>query len=499
MIHKKWISQLKQAKLILEHRLKNHLAAFFILAGIMFVCALAGIIGRPLFFLAIFWPANAVLLGLLLRFESLKNAGGWLGAFTGFMLADLITGNSFLVTLFLTFANLGNAIVTLFIIRFIGLDFKQYNKGLTYLYLFGISAFGGCLAAPVIACLTVPHMPNTFMSMDRIWVDFGMWWTGEILNVVAFLPILLSIPDKATIQNYLKEFKELPFQYKNTLPLLAVLTSVVLTHFFIGPGAIMFPIAALVWASLTYNLFYVSIINSIVCMFLYNSLTAYYIAQSPDAYLVTTLSVRIGLLMLALGPLTLAIISLNRQKLYHQILYLANHDGLTTALNRRYFYEESERAITKEDDKQQAQSVTILVLDLDHFKRINDQYGHAIGDLVLQDFTRQVKELIRADDLFGRLGGEEFAILLKDLTLTQSISIAQRICNTVFDTPIHLEDNQILNISVSIGLSYQTLPFCVPFQQLIKRADDALYQAKEKGRNQLCIETDIRNDLQLST
>lgn len=68
MIHKKWISQLKQAKLILEHRLKNHLAAFFILAGIMFVCALAGIIGRSLFFLAIFWPANAVLLGLLLRF-----------------------------------------------------------------------------------------------------------------------------------------------------------------------------------------------------------------------------------------------------------------------------------------------------------------------------------------------------------------------------------------------------------------------------------------------
>jgi hypothetical protein len=77
------------------------------------------------------------------------------------------------------------------------------------------------------------------------------------------------------------------------------------------------------------------------------------LAQSPDAYLGTTLSVRIGLMMLALGPLTLVIISLNRQKLYHQILYLANHDGLTTTLNRR-FYEESERTIAEDVEKQQA-------------------------------------------------------------------------------------------------------------------------------------------------
>ncbi|WP_111859173.1 GGDEF domain-containing protein [Acinetobacter sp. CFCC 10889] len=456
--------------------------------GIIFVCALVGILGRPLFFLAIFWPANAILLGLFLRFPSLRNIGGWLGAFAGFMIADLITGNYFVLTLFLTISNLLHAICSLALLRFFKLDFRQYNKGLTFLFLFLISAFGGCLAAAGFASLTVPHLPNTFMTPERVWTDFGMWWTGEILNVIAFLPILLAIPDQQTFKNYWQDQKLNPIQIKAFMPLLAIIGSVILTHFFIGPGAIMFPIAALIWAALTYNLFFIAIINCIVCMMLYNSLTAYYIAQSPDAYLITTISVRIGLMMLALGPLTLAIISLNRQKLYHQILYLANHDGLTTTMNRRFFYEESERTVTVIPQKKPAQTVTILLLDLDHFKRINDRYGHSAGDLVLQEFSRQVREQIRGDDLFGRLGGEEFAILLKDLTLAQSVDIAQRICNKVFATPICLENGECLHISVSIGLSYQTLPYCVPFQQLIKRADEALYQAKEKGRNQLCLE-----------
>lgn len=474
------------------HALKLNSKAFFIVGIVIFLSSLAGVLGRPVALLAILWPANAILLGMFLRFPALNNVGGWFGAFWGFMITDLITGNYLVLTLFLTIANLLNPLVTLLLIRLFKLNYKEYNKGLTLLFLFLISAFGGCLASPIFAVLTIPHIPNTFMSLDRIWIDFGMWWSGEILNLVAFLPIVLAIPRKQDTQDYVIQKKQQAFKLQNSFPMLAVIMSVTLTHFFIGPGAIMFPIGALIWAALTYNLFLVAIINCFVAMFMYNSISAYYLAESPNAYISTTLSVRIGLFMLALGPLTLAIISLNRQKLYHQILYLANHDGLTTAMNRRYFYEESERTVQPSSLKSTAKTVSILLLDIDYFKNINDTHGHAAGDKVLQDFTRMVQSQIRASDLFGRIGGEEFAVLLKDVNLQHSIDIAQRICNLVHDTAITLDDGTTLNVSVSIGLSHQSLPFCIPFQQLINRADSALYQAKLQGRNRLCIEPNLQ-------
>lgn len=474
-----------------KQQFQTNARSFMVVGVIIALCCLAGILGRPHSFLAILWPANAVLLGLFLRFNALKNMGGWLGAFTGFMFADLVTGNHFLLTLFLTMANLTNPLVTLLLLRTFKIDYKEFNKGLTFVYLVLISAVGGCLVSPLFAISTIPHIPNTFMQMDRIWIDFGMWWTGEILNLVAFLPIILAIPQMDSIKDYIAEKRQQRLRLQDGLPLLFVMFSVGLTHFFMGPGAIMFPIGALIWAALTYNLFLVSIVNCFVSMSLYNILSIYYLTESSDAYISTTLSVRIGLVMLALGPLTLSIISLNRQKLYHHILYLANHDGLTTTMNRRYFYEESERTINPV--KANTKTVAILLLDIDHFKRINDNYGHAVGDQVLQDFTRIVQAQIRASDLFGRIGGEEFAVLLKNVSLAKSIEIAERICNTVFKTPITLENGQKLNISISIGLSYQSLPFCTQFQQLINRADVALYQAKESGRNRLCLEEGLQN------
>ena len=485
------MSALTIDNILFKSDLKKYAQAFCIVGMITLVGAFIGIIGRPLAFLSIFWVANAVLLGLFLRFEVLNNPGGWLGAFTAYMFADLTTGGTLLVTLCLSIANLLTPYITLILIRKFKVDYRHYNKGLTFVYLFFFSAFGGCLASALFAISTVPYLPNTFMSVERIWLDFGIWWSGELLNVICFLPVILSIPEWQTVQKF---FREDIFQNINIhkfLPIMSVIISVTATHFYVGPGAIMFPIAALVWTALTYHLFTVALINCLVCMIMHYSISGHYLAGSTENYFSTTISVRLGLFMLALGPLlSLSIINRNNQSIYKQISNLANYDSLTTAMNRRYFYQESETYLNPNQTEQTAKTISILLLDLDHFKKINDTHGHTAGDKVLEKFSLSIRTQIREQDLFGRIGGEEFAILLKNVSLEESATIAERICKLTSTTPIFIDAKKELSVSVSIGISHHKLPDKINIQELVERADTALYQAKTNGRNQCCIEMD---------
>ncbi|MDN5512906.1 MAG: response regulator, partial [Acinetobacter sp.] len=122
--------------------LRQHAPAFFIIGAVVLICCLCGILSRPVTFLAYLWPANAVLLGLFLRFKHLKTLGGWLGAFSGYMLADLLTGNFLLLTFVLSLANLINVIISFFFIQYWKLNYRNYNQGFTFLYLFTICALG---------------------------------------------------------------------------------------------------------------------------------------------------------------------------------------------------------------------------------------------------------------------------------------------------------------------------------------------------------------------
>ena len=409
---------------------KQHGRAFLIVAAVIFVCCLLGIFTRPIAYFAYFWPANAVLIGLFLRFKPLRNVGGWLGAFIGYMSADLVTGNHLELTLALTIANFMTVGVSLFFIHYLQIDYRAYNKGLNFLYLFLVCAFLGCFSSAIFVIAVVPYMPDT------LFVD--------------------------------------------VLPLLSVLISVACTHLFFGPGALLFPLAGLIWAALSYNLFYVSIINSLVCFVTYHSLTTYYISRTADNFLATSISVRIGLCMLMIAPLLLCIVSRNRHDLYKEVLYLANHDPLTHVGNRRFFFTQTENLLKKNLVK----SMSIIVLDIDHFKKMNDQYGHYIGDVLLQSFATTVKSNLREQDLFARMGGEEFVVVLNNTTEIESQIIAERICRAVATSKTQVA-HAVLSMTVSLGVVHQVLPTKNSLQSLLNRADRALYQAKTLGRNQV--------------
>src|SRR5690606_25230457 len=216
-------------------------------------------------------------------------------------------------------------------------------------------------------------------------------------------------------------------------------------NIFAGPGAMLYPLAALIWAALTYRLFTMTMINAFVIILTYYSLTRFY-ATTHDTLVDSTIyiSLRIGLFMLALSPLILCIISQNRNELFKRVLYLANHDSLTRTMNRHFFFQEAELRL-KQAKKL---SFSVIMLDIDHFKRLNDQYGHHAGDGVLQQFVELVRCNLRSNDLFARIGGEEFVILLWDIDPGEAQYIAERIRDLVQKTPIYHVASQPLHITV---------------------------------------------------
>ena len=187
--------------------------------------------------------------------------------------------------------------------------------------------------------------------------------------------------------------------------------------------------------------------------------------------------------MLALSPLILCIISQNRNDLFKRVLYLANHDSLTRTMNRHFFFQKGEYLL------QHSKSVqfSLIMLDIDHFKRLNDHFGHHVGDKVLQHFAEIIRSNLRSQDLFARIGGEEFVILLWDTKPSKAQFIAERIRELVAKTPMYQPDGSPLSITVSLGITHQHAPLSQDLQQLINTTDQALYQAKHLGRNQVVL------------
>ena len=173
----------------------------------------------------------------------------------------------------------------------------------------------------------------------------------------------------------------------------------------------------------------------------------------------------------------------NRQLYSSRLADLASKDFLTDISNRREFYFLANQAISHSNRDQTP--LTLLIMDLDHFKKINDSLGHCAGDKVLTEFAQLVKKNLREFDVFARIGGEEFAVLLIASDQIKALEIAKRICRVISEHSFHSLMDHTLNCTVSIGLSAwngtETL------DNLISRTDKELYTAKRNGRNQVSI------------
>lgn len=184
-------------------------------------------------------------------------------------------------------------------------------------------------------------------------------------------------------------------------------------------------------------------------------------------------------LMLILAIAGLTYIARERGNL---ILHLATTDTLTGILSRGHFSKLANAEIDR--GIRHHRSLALIMLDIDHFKKVNDVFGHAAGDAVLQEVSRRVLEMLRVSDVFGRIGGEEFAIVAPETNTEQAYALAERIRLNIMQTPVHYVNNSI-DMTISCGIASLSSELD-SLDRLLLNADKALYLAKEHGRNQVC-------------
>lgn len=180
--------------------------------------------------------------------------------------------------------------------------------------------------------------------------------------------------------------------------------------------------------------------------------------------------------------LTVSMIILTNERINQKLEDQATRDPLTGALNRRAFTTASAPYLSSL--RRRELNLAVVVLDIDHFKKINDQYGHALGDQILQEFVTLAHNTLRESDLFARYGGEEFVILLHDTNQEQAILVMERLRETYAGKAIHAGDDRI-SVTFSAGICCAAGPVQVDLETMLEAADRAMYRAKEAGRNRL--------------
>lgn len=458
----------------------NRLSSDTWLAGlglflVVLVACVVGIVTRPLGHLAALWPANALLLGLLVRYPRLSSPTGWAGAITGYYVADLAAGGTLLATTILTAGNLAGVVTGYLLFRRLDQRQRRLEQPLSILQLILIAAAASVAAGAVGAVADPLLFQGTPVS------GFTFWAITEMCNYVAILPMVLTLPEVPP--SWLRRDRP-RLDLKALLPLIILVLSCACGTIIGGPGMLAFPLPALVWCALRYSIFATAVLTFFFCGFVLVAVALghAFIPVVDANSRATLLSLRLGVMLMALSPIAVASVMSARNALLHRLQHLAAHDSLTGLLNRRAFYDQATLALTAQS--QHRLPATVLMLDIDGFKHINDNYGHAAGDRVLNRFAAIATQFVGGTDILGRLGGEEFGVLLPDLGLPDAEAVAQRIRRQFEEEAFPMEDGSHIRATVSIGMAH-TEHAGMPLDQLLGLADQALYRAKSGGRNRL--------------
>ncbi|EAV40445.1 GGDEF domain protein [Stappia aggregata IAM 12614] len=301
-----------------------------------------------------------------------------------------------------------------------------------------------------------------------------------MVNYISFLPVVLSAPKlDGTHTDFPARIRQ--FWQEKWAPLILLLVSCIAGTLVGGPGAIAFPVPALLWCGLVYPVFPTTILTLCIgvwgLVILSNGLGD---SASLQLDVMTLVSIRLGISLVALAPIMLSCVTQNRNALVGRLQYLATHDQLTNVLNRNAFREEAARRLALGTS-----GFALLMVDLDDFKAVNDTHGHATGDTVLVNFVHRVKNTLPPGSLLGRMGGEEFAVLIPDCRQVDAVAEAENIRQSVGTEPVPAGDGKEVRVTASLGVVAVEHGDADSLDTLLAEADRLCYLAKKRGRNRV--------------
>ena len=444
---------------------------------VVFAACLVGIFARPIGFLSAFWPANALLLGLLVRYPLLAGPPGWAVAALAYVAADLVTGSPWGMALWLNAANLLGVAAGWLVLRRLDANTLRLRRTVSALYLL-LAALAASAAGALAACGAAP------VYFDTPWTDLlSLWFSTELMNYMLVVPVVLAAPRA--------DDPPPPTQGVSVWWRLAPVSSLLLAEgvrtVVGGPGMLAFVVPGLLWCALSYSTFVLSLLSMVVCLWTMAGVATGVLNFTP-AHAGDVFSLRVGVTLLALGPLAVACASAARAEALRRLDHAVRHDDLTGVLARRALLAHGGQLLARHE--RGSAGLAVLMLDVDHFKQVNDEHGHGAGDRLLVDIARTLSQTLRTQDLLGRMGGEEFAVVLPGVSPAEAHAVAERLRSAVEQQSqaAATAGGAPGHATVSIGLVHSSaLGGDVDMDVLLLAADAALYRAKAQGRN--CVAT----------
>jgi diguanylate cyclase (GGDEF)-like protein len=429
------------------------------------------------------WPPSGIALAALLLFGRPLWPGIWLGA----ALVNYTVNGSIFAALMIGTGNTLEALAGAALIRrSIGVP-HRFEHGEDVFKFVAFAALTATIAASVaLAPLSLANS-LTWEALVRNWLT---WWQGDVSGMVIVTPLLLAWSSRDALR------WDPRFAYEGFCFLLLLLVAAIAVFGFVAaplaPFARAFVILPfIVWAAFRFTQREVTTVTAAVCAIAVGDTMSNLAAAAPQTLneslllllLFTTTLVITGLVLSAMVSERTRTMEDLRAAL-HNLHTQAVTDPLTRLVNRRYLAEFLPRELIR--TQRAGHSLAVLMIDLDHFKRVNDTFGHDAGDLVLTQVARLLMAHIRGSDIACRHGGEEFVLVLPDTTLEGAQRRAEEIRAAVMELQLRHRGKPLGPITVSMGLALFPDHAAGP-EALIRVADEALYEAKRAGRDRVIV------------